>query len=178
METLGVLAIILLLIVIAYYMAVYNKLIKLRNGAKEAEAGIDIALLKRYDLISNLVETVKGYTKHESEVLDKLVKARLNLKGDKELADNQMDEVLTSINMSIEAYPDLKASEQFLNLQKNLSNVEEHLQASRRLFNANVRVYNDTIEQFPSSIIAKNHNFTLLNMFEVNKDLSKPELNL
>ncbi len=178
METLGVLAIILLLIVIAYYMAVYNKLIKLRNGAKEAEAGIDIALLKRYDLISSLVETVKGYTKHESEVLDKLVKARSNLKGDKELADNQMDEVLTSINMSIEAYPDLKASEQFLNLQKNLSNVEEHLQASRRLFNANVRVYNDTIEQFPSSIIAKNHNFTLLNMFEVNKDLSKPELNL
>lgn len=178
METLGVLLIILLLLAVGYYMAVYNKLIRLRNGSKEAESGIDIALLKRHDLISSLVETVKGYTKHESDVLEKLVKARSNLKTNKELADNQMDEVMTSINMSIEAYPDLKASEQFLNLQKNLSNVEEHLQASRRLFNANVRVYNDTIEQFPSSIIAKNHNFTLMSMFEADKDLSKPEVKL
>lgn len=177
METMLIIIGIILAIILIFYVTTYNKFIRLENAVAEANSGIDIALLKRFDLISNLVETVRGYSKYESELLENITLIRSNINTHPEIADALIDKVKTSINMTVEAYPTLKASDQYLNLQKNLSNVEEHLQASRRLFNMNVKNYNNLVQTFPSSFIANVHNFEVFESFSTDQDLSKVNIN-
>ncbi|NLC34083.1 MAG: LemA family protein, partial [Erysipelothrix sp.] len=126
-----------LIVILIMYVSMYNKLVKSRNSVLEAKSGIDISLLKRFDLITDLVEVVKGYTKYESETLNKLISLRNNNNSEFNETNESLNEITNSLNVVIEKYPDLKASEQFLNLQKNMANVEEHLQASRRFYNNN-----------------------------------------
>lgn len=164
--------VIILIIFGLYYVFVYNRLQRLSNSVQEASSGIDIALLKRYDLISSLVETVKGYSKHESSVFKQVAEIRSNLDINREGASVQMDKATSQLMALVESYPDLKASAQFLNLQKNMTNVEEHLQASRRLYNRSVTELNNVIRVFPTNIIAKNHSIKSKELFvtEINLD--------
>lgn len=152
-----ILAIIAIIIVLGiYWIRKYNAFHRLVNNVEESSSGIDIALTKRFDLITNLVETVKGYTKHEEKILKEVTEIRTHLNSDRELAEEMMQDVSFQLLAVAEAYPDLKASEQFLSLQKSLNDVEEHLQAARRLYNRNVTELNVCVDQFPTNIIAKN----------------------
>lgn len=148
-------------IVGAFIAALFNSLIKLKNKCEEAFADIDTQLKRRYDLIPNLVETVKGYASHESGTLEKVVQARntaMNAQtlADKEQAENMITGALKTIFALAEQYPDLKANQNFLDLQKNLSEIEEHLQMSRRYYNGTVRDFNTKLQTFPNNLLAKN----------------------
>src|SRR3989344_4769348 len=146
---LGVLAVIILWIVFAY-----NGFVTLVNRTVEAWSDIDVQLKRRYDLIPNLMETVKGYAKHESSVFENVTKARSQAMQagtvhDKEAADNMLTGALKSLFAVSEAYPDLKANQNFLSLQAELSDTENKIQAARRFYNGNVRDLNASIESFP-----------------------------
>lgn len=162
---------IVLALLIVFVVALYNGLIKLRNKCDEAWADIDTQLKRRYDLIPNLVETVKGYASHEAGTLEKVTAARtaaMNAQGiaAKQQAENALSGVLKSIFALAESYPDLKANQNFLDLQKNLTDVEEHLQLSRRYYNATVRDFNTKIQVFPNNIIAKPLGFSDKEFFQ------------
>lgn len=140
-------------------VGIYNGVIRLKNKCNEAWADIDTQLKRRYDLIPNLVETVKGYAAHEAGTLEKVTAARaaaLNAKTlpEKEQAENALSGTLKSIFALAENYPELKANQNFLNLQKNLAEIEEHIQLSRRYYNATVRDLNTKLEVFPNNLIA------------------------
>jgi len=158
-------------ILVLAIIAVYNSLIKLRIKVDEGWSGIDTQLKRRYDLIPNLVETVKGYAKHESETLENVIKARTSAMGaqnpgDQAQAENMITGALKSIFALSEKYPDLKANQNFLELQQTLSDIEDQIQLSRRYYNATVRDYNMKREVFPSNIIAGMFNFTKRDFFE------------
>ncbi len=175
MEKVLVIIGILLLVLVVYYISVYNKLTRAKNNVLEGKSGIDIALLKRYDLITDLVEVVKGYANYEEEALLTITSLRSDVSKNPVEASRQLNNFISNLNVTIEAYPNLMASEQYLNLQKNMSNVEEHLQAARRLYNNNVTNFNNITEQFPSNIIAKNHKFDQFSLFETDVvNLVKP----
>lgn len=177
MDTWLIVVLVILGLLLLYYISTYNKLTRAKNSVLEANSGIDVALLKRFDLISDLVEVVKGYTKHEEKLLVDLTEIRSSIASNPDKANGQLNELVTQLNMTIESYPALKASEQFLNLQKNMTNVEEHLQASRRLYNANVTSYNNLTEQFPSSFVAGIHKFERQSLFETDvTNLEKPNI--
>ena len=165
--------IVVILAVIAFVIAgLYNSLIKLRNKCNEAWADIDTQLKRRYDLIPNLVETVKGYALHESQTLENVIKARTAAMSattphDKMAAENMLSDTLKSIFALSEKYPDLKANQGFLELQKQLSETEDSLQLARRYYNATVRDFNNKIEVFPNNIIAKPLGFDQREFFEV-----------
>ncbi len=149
----------------------YNRLVTLRNRAKEAWADIEVQLKRRYDLIPNLVETVKGYATHEREVFEKVTEARtraMAAKGMKEKAEaeNFLSETLKSLFAVAENYPELKASQNFLQLQKDLVDTEDKIQYARRFYNANVRDLNIAIESFPGNLIAKFFGFEKMEFFE------------
>ncbi len=157
MTILIIIAILILLIVIA--ISIYNSLIKARNKAEEAEAAIDAHLTQRYDLIPNLVETVKGYAKHESATLENVIKARnsaINAKGisEKDNADNMVTGALKTLFALSENYPELKANQNFISLQDSLNSIEKDLLNSRKYYNATARSFNDKIQTFPANIIA------------------------
>ncbi len=148
-----------LLIVLVWYIGVMNQLRQLELKVQEAESGIDVALTKRFDMLSKMLQTTKGYAKHEAETLEKVVKWRSGVPKDATLKDkeeffNQMNQVASGINVVVEKYPDLKANTVFLELQSAVANTEEHLQAARRLYNANVTRINTIIVTFPQSIVA------------------------
>ena len=150
----------------------YNSLIRLRTQTQEALADIDVQLKRRYDLIPNLLETVKGYAAHEQGVFEKVTQARtaaMNATGIKEQteANNQLTGALKSLFAVSENYPDLKASVNFLELQRELTDTEDKVQAARRFYNANVRDLNIKIQSFPDSIIAKMFSFKMMELFEV-----------
>lgn len=152
-------AIILLLILM---IVIFNKFARNRNFVNDAWSNIDVALKKRYDLVPNLVDTVKGYAKHESETLEKVVQARntaMNVPPDdipgKIAAENLLSQTLRSIFILSEAYPDLKANISFLDLQKKLAEIEETLERSRRYYNGTVRENNSYGESFPGILFAK-----------------------
>ena len=143
----------------AFFIIVYNNLITLRNKCKEAWADIDTQLKRRYDLIPNLVETVKGYASHESDTFEKVVAARSAAMNagtvkEQEKAENMLTDTLKSIFALAENYPELKATENFAHLQATLKEVEEHIQLSRRYYNATVRDFNTKQEVFPNNIVA------------------------
>lgn len=149
----------LVLIIVLWYIAVMNSLRQLELKVEEAESGIDVALTKRFDMLSKMLQTTKGYAKHEAETLEKVVKWRSGVPKDATLKDkeeffNQMNQVASGINVVVEKYPDLKANTVFLELQSAVANTEEHLQAARRLYNANVTRINSIIVTFPQSIVA------------------------
>ena len=173
-------AIILLIVVIifiAYVVAVYNGLIVGRNRVKEAFSDVQIQLKRRYDLIPNLVETVKGYASHESQTLEKVIQAR-NMamaaqKGDlkeQAKAENILSGTLKSLFAVSENYPELKANENFLKLQFELTDTEDKIKAARRFYNTNVLALNNKIEMFPSNIIASIFQFTKQEFFELDED--------
>ncbi len=150
----------------------YNRLVVLKNRAKEAWADIDVQLKRRYNLIPNLVETVKGYAAHEREVFEKITEARTKAIGaqttkEKEKAENMLSNTLKSLFAVAENYPDLKASANFLKLQEELRDTEDKIQAARRFYNANVRDLNTKIESFPANIVAKIFGFKKMDLFEI-----------
>jgi len=149
---------IVLIVVLISILVIYNKLVKLRNKVKQSESGIDIYLNQRFDLIPNLVECVKAYSKYESETLESIVQARNQYKHNKNIDFKQASEINHKINglMAVaEAYPSLKASEQYTNLERNLVKMESQLQAARRIYNNDVTIYNTKLETVPINIIAK-----------------------
>jgi len=163
---------IILFILIVSAIAIYNGLVSLKNRAEEAWADIDVQLKRRYDLIPNLVETVKGYAKHERELFEKVTKARaeaINASGvkDQEKAENALSGTLKSLFAVAENYPDLRASENFQKLQDELTDTENKIEAARRFYNANVRDLNIKIERFPEKIIANMFHFAKMDLFEL-----------
>jgi LemA protein len=160
-------------------IGIYNSLVRRKNEVDNAFAGIDVQLKKRYDLIPNIVSTVKEYAKHEKETLTKLTELRSraldpNLSMDEKVAvDNQISGALKSINIAVENYPDLKANENFINLQRTLNEVESQISAARRAFNAAVTDYNNSIMVFPNNIIASSMNFTAKKVFEISTEERK-----
>ena len=162
--------IIIFAIIILIIFGMYNSLIKMRNKVKQAESGIDVYLNQRFDLIPNLVECVKGYSKHEKEMLEKVVKLRTEYMNNKKMDFKQAEKLNNNMNQIIavaENYPELKASEQYLNLQKNLSKIESQLQAARRIYNNEVTKYNTKIATVPSNIIAGLFRFKEADLFTI-----------
>ncbi len=155
-------------------IGLYNSLIRLKNRVDEAWADIDVQLKRRYDLIPNLVETVKGYATHEKETLDRVIQARNTAMqvqssgnpAELEKAENMLSSTLKSIFALSEAYPDLKANTNFLELQRELSDTENKIQASRRFYNTNVRDFNTKLEVFPTNMIATMLGFKNREFFE------------
>jgi len=172
--TTSIIVLLVVVIICAMYIALtYNKFVTLRNATKEAWSDIEIQLKRRYDLIPNLINTVKGYMQHESGTLEKVVQARsaaMNSTGQmKEMSQNEsaLSSTLKSIFALAENYPDLKANTNFLELQRELRDTEDKIQASRRFYNGNVLVLNTKIEQFPSNIVASMFNFEKKDFFEL-----------
>jgi LemA protein len=161
-----VIVLIIIAVVVISIIVMSNNLNKALVKIDEADSGIDVALTKRYDVLTKMIETVKGYAKHEKEVLFDVVKIRKGMTiEEKNEANKQMDETLSKINVLAENYPDLKASENFKTLQDSITDVEEHLQAARRLYNANISSYNQMIVTFPISIIAGTKGLTKREFF-------------
>lgn len=147
----------LILVVLIWYIATRNSIVRAEVKISEAESGIDVALTKRYDVLTKMLEVTKGYAKHEAETLEKVVNLRKGMTMRERSAENaKMDDVFRQLNILVENYPDLKASENFRQLQHTIMDVEEHLQAARRLYNGNVTIYNNLLVTFPSSIVASN----------------------
>lgn len=162
---------VILLLIIVYVIATNNKLVNLRNKVRNQWSQIDVQLKRRFDLIPNLVETVKGYATHENETLEKVISARnsyLNAKSPAEQmqANGELTKAMTNIFALSENYPDLKANENFLSLQNELSNTEEKISYARQFFNDAVMKYNNKVQMFPSSIVAAIFGFKAENFFE------------
>lgn len=166
------LVLVIIFLFIFFFIISYNKFVRLKNHIDEALSSIDVQLKRRYDLIPNLVEIVKGYAKHEQTTLEKVINARniaQNAKnfGQKAKAENILSETLKSLFAIAENYPDLKANQNFLELQKSLKEIEENIQYARRYYNAEVRDYNILCEAFPTNIIAQMFMFKKREFFEI-----------
>lgn len=174
-------ALIILVVLGLIVMSMYNKLVALKNRVLEAWSGIDVQLKRRYDLIPNLVNTVKGYAAHESGTLEKVIQARnqaMSASGSKDIngqvqAENALASTLKSLFALSENYPDLKANTSFIQLQSSLGEIEEHLQNARRYYNALVRDNNTAVESFPSNLIANNFGFGRFDFFEIENDAER-----
>jgi len=163
---------IIVAVIVLWLIATYNGLIKLKIRAEEAESDIDVQLKRRYDLIPNLVETVKGYASHEKELFEKVTQARsqaMQASGmhEKAEAENMLSGALKSLFAVSENYPDLKASQNFLKLQDELSDTENKIQAARRFYNGNVRDFNTKLQMFPTNKISAMLGFKEKEFFEV-----------
>ena len=172
--------IVVLVICLLYFILTYNKLIKLNNETKEGFSTMDVYLKKRWDLIPNLVQVVKGYAKHEKDTLKEIVELRNSVKSYDKLSDEekiktneQMSNGLNRLMALAEAYPDLKANENFLNLQSDLSSIEDEIVQARKYYNAVVRNFNSKVEMIPSNIVAKILGYKSKTMFEANADERK-----
>ena len=162
----------IIVLVIFWFVAIYNTLVKLRSRAKEAFSDIDVQLKRRHDLIPNLVETVKGYASHEREVFERVTQARsqamgAKTAGEKAKAENYLSQTLKTLFAVSERYPELKASENFLELQRELRDTEDKIQAARRFYNTNTRDLNIKIESFPENIFASIFGFKKMEFFEI-----------
>jgi len=161
-----------LAVVVLWFVIGYNGFVKLRNRAKEAWSDISVQLKRRYDLIPNLVNAVKGYASHEQGTLEKVIQARnkaMQAQGtaEKAQAENILSGTLKTLFALSEAYPDLKANTNFLELQRELTDTEDKIQASRRFYNTNVRDLNIKVESFPANLIAKMFKFHKMDLFEL-----------
>lgn len=170
-----IITIVILAVAAAFFVwlvSAYNSLVAFKNRTKEAWADIDVQLKRRYDLIPNLMETVKGYAAHESGVFQKVTEARSAAMGattpeDKIAKENELSQTLKSLFAVAENYPDLKASTNFVELQRELTDTEDKIQAARRFYNGNVRDFNIAIESFPSNIVAAIFSFKQMALFEI-----------
>ncbi len=158
-----------------YALMVYNALVRQRNQVKEAWSDIDVQLKRRYNLIPNLVETVKGYTTHERDTFESVTKARANALSagtpqEQAQAENVLTSTLKTLFAVAESYPELKANANFLELQRELSDTENKIQAARRFYNSNVRDFNTSIEQFPKNVVANAFSFKKEGFFELEEE--------
>jgi LemA protein len=172
--SLGIIILIIVGAVVFWAILTYNSLIAFKNRVEEAWSDIDVQLKRRYDLIPNLVNTVKGYASHEKETFQNVTEARTKAMQaqspqEKGQAENFLSETLKSLFAVSENYPDLKANENFLELQRELTDTENKVQASRRFYNGNVRDYNTKIETVPTNIIAGVFNFSVREFFELDE---------
>lgn len=171
----AVFIIIVIIVVIALFIwATYNALIGINNGVKEAFSTMDVYLKKRWDLVPNLVETVKGYAKHEKESFEEVTRIRSNaydsMSDDEKIKANQeLGANISKLMLLAEAYPELKASQNFLDLSGQLARVEEDIANARKYYNALVRNFNNRVEMFPSNVVAGMFGFHSKTMFEVNE---------
>lgn len=169
----GIIVLVIVVALAIWLVSAYNGFVKLRNKVEEAFAAMDVSLKKRYDLIPNYVETVKGYAKHESETLEKVIAARnaamSSTSPEEQIAnDNILSGTLKSLFALSEAYPDLKANQNFLQLQDQLQRIEEEIAGSRRYYNGVVNKFNTSIEMFPGNILAGIFGFKRKPLYEVN----------
>jgi len=174
--------IILIIVAIAliWFAFAYNKFVRLVNRTDEAWADIDVQLKRRYDLIPNLIETVKGYAKHEAGTFEKVTEARTKAMGAQTVeeqaeAENMLTGALKSIFALSENYPELKANENFLELQRELSDTENKIQAARRFYNTNVRDLNTAVEVFPNNVVAGMFGFNKRDFFEIEEGSAEKE---
>ena len=163
---------------VIYAISIYNNLVSKRTMAEEGFSGIDVQLKRRADLIPNLVETVKGYTKHESGVLEKITEWRARAQGatnneERFKAEAGVSQALANVFAVSENYPDLKANTNFIDLQNKLSEIEDQLQLARRYYNGTVRDLNMMIDQFPSNIIANHYRFEKKVFFEIDNEADR-----
>lgn len=166
----GIIVLVVAVVLVVSGVVIYNGLIKLKNRVDEAWSDIDVQLKRRYDLIPNLVNAVKGYATHEKELFEKVTAARTAAMGagtpaQKEQAENMLSGTLKSLFAVAENYPDLKANQNFLELQRELTDTEDKIQAARRFYNGNVRDFNTKIQVFPTNIFAGMLNFTKREFF-------------
>jgi LemA protein len=167
-----IVVVVVLILAVLYYIGKRNSIIASRNRVDESWSGIDVQLKRRHDLVPNLVETVKGYAEHESATFEKATKARAEAMqassvADTAKAESKLTGALTELRAVAENYPTLRATENFQQLSRNLSELEDEIQASRRIYNSNVQSYNTDIQQFPGSVIANQGGFTAREFFEI-----------
>ena len=170
--TVGIIILVIVVLLALWAVGIYNNLVKLRNNRENAFANIDVQLKQRHDLIPQLVATVKGYADHEKEVLMRVTEARsaaMNATSinDKIQAENALTSALAGLKISLEAYPDLKANQNFLQLQNEISDIENKLAAVRRFFNSATKELNNAVQTFPSNLLAGIFGFKKEPMFEV-----------
>jgi LemA protein len=164
---------VLALIIVGWVIGIYNKLVGLRQHLKDSWSGVDVELKRRYDLIPNLVETVKGYATHEQETLQNVIAARntavasTGSPGQQAKDENQLIGAMRQLSVVVERYPELKADTQFINLQGELAETENRIASCRRLYNGNVREMNNAVQTFPSVIIAGMFSFKSAEYFEI-----------
>jgi LemA protein len=163
---------VLIIVLVLILISVNNSMIGARNRVDESWSGIDVQLKRRHDLVPNLVETVKGYATHEREVFEKVTAARAeatkaHTPAEAAQKEGQLTAALTDLRAVAENYPELRATENFQKLQNELTEIEDEIQASRRIYNSNVQAYNTKIQVFPNSIIASNRGFTPREFFEI-----------
>ncbi len=171
--------VLLVLVIVAAVIGIYNRLVTLRNRVDNAWSQIDVQLRRRYDLIPNLIETVKGYATHERETLDSVVKARqmaMDAGSVKEqgAAENMLSSTLRSLFAVAEAYPDLKANQNFMMLQEELAGTESKIAYARQFYNDSVMSYNTSTQTFPNNILAGMFGFTLRDYFEIEEAAKEP----
>ena len=173
----GILIIIAIILIII--LGVYNKLVKARNKVKQAESGIDVYLTQRFDLIPNLVECVKAYSKHEENIFTEIANLRTAYMGQYKNLENgaNLNNKMNQLIAVAENYPELKASEQYLNLQRTLTKLESQLQAARRIYNIEVTNYNDKICTVPSNLVAGLFGFKEAKLFEI-EDYKRENINV
>jgi LemA protein len=167
--------VVLIVLIVLWLVGLYNKLVRYKNNRENAFADIDVQLRQRNDLIPQLVSTVKGYAAHEKDLLERITQARSAVMSagsinEKMQADTQLTQALQGLRVSVEAYPDLKANTNFLQLQQEISDIENKLAAARRYFNGATRELNNSVESFPANIIAKNFGFTRQPMYELSAE--------
>lgn len=168
----------IIVLIAIWVVSLYNGLVKLRNRRQNAFADIDVQLRQRHDLVPQLVETVKGYASHEKELLLRVTEARTAAMAagsidDKIKAEQHLTAALQGLKVQVEAYPDLKANQNFLQLQEELSDIENKLAAARRFFNGATTEYNNAVESFPSNLIARNFGFQRELFFDLGTDTRK-----
>ena len=164
--------IVIIVLLVLFLISLYNRLVKMRNNRENAFADIDVQLRQRNDLIPQLVSTVKGYAEHERGLLERITEARSTIMNassinEKMQADSQFTQAFQGLRIQVEAYPDLKANQNFLHLQTEISDIENKLAASRRYFNGATRELNNSVESFPANLIASNFGFTRQPMYEI-----------
>lgn len=167
-----IIGIVILVILVFWVVSMYNSLVKLRNNRENAFADIDVQLKQRHDLIPQLVETVKGYAAHEKDTLERVIQARNGAMGaktidEKIVAENALTSALSGLKITLEAYPDLKANQNFLQLQEEIADLENKLSAVRRFFNSATKELNNAVETFPSNILAGMFGFHKEVMFDL-----------
>lgn len=158
---------VILAIIFMYFLIIYNVMIKRQNEVEHAKSSIDVYLTQRFDLIPNLVTCVKEYAKYEEKIFEEITELRTEYLKTKELSNGEkLEKELNDVILTVENYPELKANEQFLNLQKNLAKMENQIQAARRIYNNEVEKYNNVINIFPNTILAKLLKFKTAEFFQ------------
>ena len=168
----AIIVIVVVVILAAWLVSMYNSLVKMRNNRENAFADIDVQLKQRHDLVPQLVETVKGYAAHEKDTLERVINARNGAIGaktidEKIVAENALSSALSGLKITLEAYPDLKANQNFIQLQEEIADLENKLSSVRRYFNSATKEYNNAVETFPSNILAGMFGFRKEVMFDL-----------